>query len=780
MSKRITTDNVAVQVEVSRTDVWVPEGLALEKRNYDPAGIKFDPESGLAFDENVIADRDPHTGNLAAQGKNWVQVVRKENRRARPVAWVNFATEKAYNDDSVGPIITQNSFPISVRPGMEVNWAGQFAIRLPGTDHNMVLNMRAYLYGCGEVVDEYGVTEELTYTLIFHQQIHTLGGSPVNWHLFTLPAMPWVTIPEHVTALYLVIATADTDGEFTAMPLQATQQTWFSKATVDMHYFASPPVDSTTDTPLTVFVRDQANTTPTYAHALSSTGYAFKNRARFDNITPGVEITALPDPAATGPQTIDVHDWDGTRGALLSTIAVPSDAPAVVSLDHTGSIELVCASDFYVESVLAPVIDTEHTEQTRIYRHEYATLTDSVSSIETRIVEADLGVSTVRFVSDSVPVALPAGARARVLARYDGGYAPLVTGSIRGRRLVPGLPGRPTQVEVSIHDDWHRLGAVCPVAYDQPSEYGRMVHSLGTAVSIAGVDYTGPPASLPDGYDYFPSYHATAQTMREALTMTRNTHKWYLFVDRAGRLQFTDTLPDTIALHLSDMPGEGDMSYSSDLEIAVDSTELVTTVQVSEHLLDYEDYIGRTVGAQDPPVRFGPIAAKVQKIDYRRAAALEAYGESKTTQAVIRGTGRWEDLRVGDFGSAFAQWAAEILDEYAHERESLARVTVPVDARDVEHIASLQPFDAVALSLRGTTYIGRVRAVTHAIDAATGRWLCTLDFSARSNRTYWLPPVPAFTPPPIDGGYYNGPGGGLYDGGTPESPGTGLIDGGEI
>lgn len=769
MSRQIGLDHIAVQVETSRADVWVPDGLALERRNYPADGVAFDLMNGLALKEGQYINDG---GSL-----DWWRVRPLSNKHSVPVTHMMDGVAK--NSESIGPALVQTRMPINVRPGMQVMMTGQYQVRSTGTQEKSAsgidtqVHVRATLWGTGSRVDEYGVEQEIKLPLDEYQAF-LQSSTEITVQSYTIGFPKWVTVPHNIDAVYLSISLVGGDSYVGGT---YESQRWGS---LDMHYFGSPKIDASTADPLRIHVREPLNIHPTYPHPLSATGFAFRDRAVFENITPGVEATVMGEPGG-GAITVDVYAWTGSRGALLTTVAVPAGEKITTVLAHTGAVELVSGSTFYVESVLAPVWSTATAEQTRLYRYEYTDVTDPVNKVGTRLVEADLGVTTVRFVSDTVAPFVAAGKRARVLGLHPGvgdGYTPLVTGTIRGRRLVQDLQHK-QQVEVAIHDAWSALGMSCPVAYDQLREYGMMVHRAGTPVWIDGVDHTGPSGPLPEGFDYFPSYHADRLTLREALIMSRNTHKGWLFVDRAGRIQLTSTLPDVIALDVSDLPGQGDMSYARNIELAGDTANLVTTVQVDEHLLDRDDYVnGRNLSSQDPPYLFGQIKAKTQSIDYRRAGAVDTYGESKITLPVIRGSGAWEDIRAGNFGESFAAWAAEILDDYAHERDDIATVTLPVRPADIAKVAALTPLDAIAVRYQGQVYLTRIRAVEHEI--GPGRWLCTLDCSISGDQTYWLPPHPTPTDLALDGGTHLAAGPGLVDAGNPAAPGLGGVDGGSI
>lgn len=793
MYRHITADDIEVQVEAHRTDVWVPDGLAVERRNYPRDGIKFDAANGLAFAEQVSLAQpsDP----------DWLSVSPTAGRTAPPVTDIETSTGSdgnghrfvdrvtPINNVSIGPVLTQNRIPVPVSPGMRVDWGGTFKLRTTGTIEKTsdgdptMLAVRVELFGTGTATDEYGVSTELTVPLKTYMR--TLqSGQRIEQLTYELPTGEPVEVPADVDSVYLTVSLYGT-GDYQTGSYRVQRWGWWG--TAPLPWFVSPKITSGTAQPLTIYVHDPANTHPTHPHPRSRTGFAFADREVFEVPPVPVEVTVLA-PVTGEATTVQVHTWDGLdRGALLATIAVPAGGrTTAVVTSSTGALALSSPGSYAVESVLAQEIDTRTVEQTRLHRYEYVTVTEEVNTIRTGLLEADLGVSTIRFVSDTVDARLAAGRRVRVLALHPGGHAPLVSAPVRARRKVQTLRGR-TQVEIALHDSWSALAAACPVSYDQLAEYGMIVHRLGVPVSIDGVDFTGPAGPPPPGHAYFPSYHSSGQSMREALLMTRNARCAFLFVDRTGRLQITSELPDTIDLEVSDMPGQGDMSYSDQLDLTTDTSNLITTVQVVEHMLDREDYRdGRVLTSSDPPFVFGPIKAKVQRIDYRRPDAIEKYGETKVSLPVVRGSGTYADINADNFGPPLRDWAASILEHYAVERPAVPGLTLPVRRRDIPAVAVLQPFSAVAVRYSGQTEVARVREVRHTIsfDGGPGgaTWLTELDFTVgtRGLRALWLPAPPDLDDPPVIGGFYNSAGQGSYDGGAPVSTGIGTIDGGEL
>lgn len=786
----ITPDDVVVQAESSRTNVWVPDGLAVRKLPYTPEGVSFalDAATGFAL-PGVRNDESLQVG------------VRSGPMRTRTVGgWVqmyplNWSASTEGNRNPNGPVIVQTKIPFPVRPGMQVAVSGTFKVRTSGVVYkspistdglNDAVAVEAQLHTWGHVVDEYGNEQSVRMTAYRQQSLlQAAGSTAISEMTYTLgdPNDPqWVTIPDHIDKMVLFIGYVDWHGSARPSAHDATLNYRFAASDTQRTVFSSPAVDSTTDNPIRIHVRDPANVNPTYPHDLSATGYAFRNRARFDNVTPGATIVAMGEP--DGPAvTVSVYEWTGdARGALLATLDIPPGEKRAAVLDHTGSVDVAGSGTYYVESLLAATFETETIEQTHVDRIEYLTVTDEVSSVTTTLREADLSVASIRFVSDTVDAALPAGKRVRVAATVDE-FTPVFTGTVRTRRTVF-APERKQQLEIGVHDVWPRLAEKYPMMFDQLHEYGPALHALGVPVEIDGVDYTGPRAPLPDSYLLEPSYMDDSIDLTDGLLATRNARQAYLYVDRRGKLHATSTLPDEVLLIAADLPGQGDVSYSRELEVATDSAAIVNIVTVKEHLLDAESYNDREVGTGSGPQ--GPLnrffESMTQSASYEDPGSVESYGPVERNLSVVRGSGDLADVAANDFGLTFRSLAESILATFATERREFTKMTIPIESpAHIPLVAALQPFSAVAVRHKGVTQVVRPRSVKHTI-SPTGSgfgWYCELDFAVRRDQVYWLPPAPDVDDPPLIGGFYNNPGPGLVDGGTPEDTGIGEIDGGE-
>lgn len=435
--------------------------------------------------------------------------------------------------------------------------------------------------------------------------------------------------------------------------------------------------------------------------------------------------------------------------------------------------------------------ETLTQEQNRLHRYTYEDITDHVNEITTEKIEADLGVSTVRLISTEVPAKLVAGKRVRILALHsDGNFTVLVAGTIRTRRVVE--DGRhPSQVEIGVHDSHGRLGAMkVGVAFDTLAEYAPVLNRAGIPAVIDGDEVTGPARDLPPWGGVEPSYRDTKLTMLDALTMTRNARKAFVRLTRHDRLEVLSALPAGIALDVSDVPGQGDASFSVDAEFGSDTKDLINQVSVREHLMDSADF-DRSITSQDPPLKFGHMKSRTQTAEYRRPTSIATYGLASKAFRVARGTGKLTDIELGNYGSSFAAWAAAILDEYSIERSGPKSITIPVET-DAQWalVSKLEVLDAVVVRFRGVAYVQRIRRVTHKISPG-GLRKVLLRFDVTGDQTYWMPATAAPAvgpgtvkpyvpnpkgpaPPPlfaattgVDGGDTSPAPNGNLDGGTP-------------
>nr|WP_143546958.1 hypothetical protein [Rhodococcus sp. 06-418-1B] len=770
-----------MQVETERTDVWVPDGLALPQRSYYPAGLNVVESMVLPEKTNRVSVTSPLVGYAARpeqDTKKLAPITRIEQRSSGDVF--------AYKDVQIGPVWAQTGVPLVVSPGDRVRMSGQFALRRTGLNQKddsygnsnqyFGLDVKVVLWGIGVTTDEYGVDTDVEVELMTYQaplQLFVFNQTAgVEQIVFTIPAASPAVVPENVDRVHLTIGLWDNTHTRGYMGATYTPYFWGS---IDPNYCTLSTVN-----PLRIHTYPPSGMFLTEPHASSSTGAGFRNRHYYSNIQTGCEVTVLaPENAAS---TVEVWEWTGTaRLARLASITLAAGERRTVAVtSSTGQIDVsAIAGDTWVESVWAPINETLTTEQTRTHRYTYLDVIDPVARVVTDSIEADLSVCRIRFVSDSIDTVLPAGKRMRVLGKFAGGFEPIFTGTIRNRRIVHDLSNR-AQVEIAVHDSFPRLGVECHVAYETVEEYGRLLHTIGCRTIINGVEYSGPSASLPSGYEFFPSYTDDGLDLRASLLMARNTTKSFLFFTRRDEQVITDTLPDVV-LDVSDRPQQGDMSYTQSITLESDTKELVNIVGVTEHLLDRKDFQDRNLGSEEPPIDFDHVRAKSQSVDYRRAEAIELYGQSRVAFDVVRGSGSLSDLVADNYGRTFKDWASEILDAHGSEATTVRSLRLVVtSAAEIELVSRLGVLDAIAVRVRGDTQVRRIRKLHHEIQP--NKWFVDIDFTPTADQTYWLPETaaPVASIGDVDAGTLSSPATSTVDGGHPTDTVTLILDGGTL
>lgn len=466
-------------------------------------------------------------------------------------------------------------------------------------------------------------------------------------------------------------------------------------------------------------------------------------------------VSAATVPAGVTRVHLTVALTAQTNGGFLSTtfngtyatVAAPRN---LITLSNANPLRLtVIPAAPPTPQPPAATWETLTQEQTRVWRYTYQDVTDDVVRVATERIEADLGVTTIRFVSDTAPQVATAGKRMRVLALHpDGTFTTIAAGTLRTRRIIH--DGRhKTQLEVGVHDCHHRIASTrCGVAFDTFAEYIPILNSTGVDVRVDGVDYTGPSRPLPEWGGAFPSFTEEDLSVFESLIMARNTRKGFLRITRRDTVELRQTLPSTVALDLSDVPGQGHMSYAVNIEFGSDTADLINEVSVQENCID-ADTMDRQLSSDDPPTKLEYLDSTSRTATYRRDDSVDTYGLSRISFPVVRGTGNWSDIQAGNYGSGFRAWATAILDEYATERTGPKSITLFVTtAAHRRLVAALEVLDAVVVRFQGQAQVRRIRRITHNVQP--GRWTVDLRFDVTSDQVYWLPatPVPAATTQP--------------------------------
>lgn len=391
---KIDNSDVTIQIESERADVWVPNGIAIPDRSFNPEGESFVPGSSVA----VSLEDDTYSLVFDSVNNLWewrwdgqqktpslikdVQATTKSDydafggldKRTETVSIENrtyrFLTDATSANDprstttttlvtarDLGPILAQNKVPIPVKPGMKVTMAGQFNTRMNGgkgetaikdADGNASnLFIRFDLWGLGYYEDEYGEESSLSLPLIsFTQNLQTstpsnTTDSPNTMMVnFVLPNIAPAVVPEGVDRIFLSVSyVTSTDLKYASV--SHTKGTpgyrgWFgSTPDTQNPNFMQIPVAN----PLRIVVKKSDTENIISENTLSQTGAAFKNRAFFSNLYPSFNYLTLNNPGFEN----DGVGWTGINTAAGDAI----DS----SIKHSGAKSLKVIGDSTINDV---------------------------------------------------------------------------------------------------------------------------------------------------------------------------------------------------------------------------------------------------------------------------------------------------------------------------------------------------------------------------------------------------------------------------------------------
>ena len=224
--------------------------------------------------------------------------------------------------------------------------------------------------------------------------------------------------------------------------------------------------------------------------------------------------------------------------------------------------------------------------------------------------------------------------------------------------------------------------------------------------------------------------------MMDALIMTRNSQKTYLYIDRDNRLVMKPTLDSAVKLTITDGLMPGDISMSS-VKQGSDTETVINKIEVEENLLDRKDFFEeRDVNSEEPPINFGFIKNLQRVISYKDQASIDEYGEYSKKFQVVRGTGAWDDIVLDNYGPAFKDWSQAIFNEYSDANIRISEISIPIkNSAEIKMISDLEILDKVAVRYKDQEVILRIRQIKH--DIVPGRWRVTLSFAPSADQTYW-------------------------------------------
>ena len=695
-------------------------------------------------------------GKINGRKPSWRNLITFSEFGVSPDQWYSL-DHKEYSGFTVGPVMTQTKNPIPVEPGMTVDMFGKFSMKgISNSGDGGLKNaidqstrgiVRFAIWGRGIVKDEYGVDVYTIIELMYYEAL--LSTSNSAWTVVDISGVPAATIPVGISEIMFTASCIyETGGLYGSFDweFEGTNKAWKSQylGVYDDNY------------PLRIVPALPTGVDRTYTHSLSKTGVAYKNRARFDNIQPNCNITFFGYPGST--TSINVYNWvSGARGSLITTSSTTTDQRKTITITPTGTdqIEIVKAgvNDFFIESVQNNSGENLTSYWNGIELVSFTDINDDVSKISVVREEGDKHTITIDFSSTTldpaISAALKPGKVIRLLGRhYDAGdesrpgdwvgesnNTVVYKGIIKRVKSTYSYDDEPI-VQVTAYnaqDAMDRLDA--GVYCDRFLDYGPHYNRLGVPVLYNDIDWGGTNKALPNRLSLRPSSYGD-NSFTDALSATRNTYKAFYFVDRFNRLNIKTTLPTTPVLVLTDGTGAGDISYG-DLEKGSDTDTVINKVSVQENLLDRKDFMDKVLsGGEEPPLDMAYTVSKTQTAVFKNLTSINSYGEFEKSFPVVRGTGDMIDLRLGQLGASFQDWAEDILDERAEPTLNISKLTIPIKNSDhIRMVSQLEVLDMIEVIYQEESHFLRIKEIEHTI--TPGKWYVELSFVAKGDMTHW-------------------------------------------
>lgn len=478
----------------------------------------------------------------------------------------------------------------------------------------------------------------------------------------------------------------------------------------------------------------------------------FKNGVLINNasFTTKFETTGMSGRTASIPvaigDTISFEAYSESEASIQRTV-VPGTHFEVWYATPTQA-----GNDFFVESVLAKEWDYLDQRQNRLESIQYMNVVDDVSNVSIERSEADSGTMTLKFCSDNLDprtnAALQIGKEIRILARHYGMdnatrpsswsgealYETVFIAKVKRIEVTYDYENEP-QITVTAYDGFQKMdSAKLELAYDTVQEYGPALNNVGLITKIDDADWSGPQGSFPGELRYFPSTYGSMSLM-DALVMTRNTSKKYLWFNKKNELIIKTSLNPLSIIEFTDGTIAGDLSMGN-IKQGVDTETIINAIDIEENLLDRSSFTERTAGAAEPPEMFKTIEGKKRTVRYQDNASIAAFGEYSKKFQVVRGSGSYKDLRNDNFGSTFISWAEGILEDFSLPRIYVSEMTSPVkDSATMYMLAKLDILDKVLVHYQFDTYEVRIKSIKTTI--TPGKWFYTYTFLPKSDQTYW-------------------------------------------
>lgn len=409
-------------------------------------------------------------------------------------------------------------------------------------------------------------------------------------------------------------------------------------------------------------------------------------------------------------------------------------------------------NDYYIESCLAYKWEYVDQKQTRLWNKIFVDIIDDVSYIKIERIEADPGVLKVKFCSDQLDPRTSELVQAkkviRVLGKHYGEgvttrphdwigpplYTVIFEAEIQRIEVTYDYEYE-SVITLTAYDGYKALDDLkLGYAFDKMIEYGPIINVLGQVSYIDGIEYTGDTRDVPGDVEYFPSTYGS-MTFTDALIMSRNSEKSFVYVNKANELIMKSYLPETVITTFTDGLAPGDLSMG-DVKQNIDTDLIVNVIEIEENLLDKKDFIEREASNATPPNRFDKVSGKTRTVTYRDDHSISLYGTHSKKFQVVRGSGDFEDLKTGNFGNNFELWASQLAQDWAYPTRDITAFNVPVkNSSEIEIMSRLDLLDLVRIRYKGEEFQHRIRRMTHEI--WPGKWKVLLEFSPTSDQTYW-------------------------------------------
>jgi len=454
----------------------------------------------------------------------------------------------------------------------------------------------------------------------------------------------------------------------------------------------------------------------------------------------------------TAPLTVAIGDVISFQAYSDSTNVDQRTITTGTHFEVRYALASQAGNDFFIESILAKEWDYLDQSQNHLESIQYTNVVDDVSSINIERAEADAGTMSLKFCSDNLDPRtnelLQIGKQIRILARHYGPgnssrpsgwsgealYEPVFVAKIKRIEVTYDYENEP-QITVTAYDGFQKAdSSKLGMAYNTFEEYGPALNTMGFVTRIDDMDWSGPQNSFPGELLYFPSTYGDMSVM-DALIMTRNTLKKYLWFNKNNELIIDTTIDETVKLEFTDATIAGDLSMGN-VKQGIDTESIINAIDVEENLLDRSSLVEREASSAEPPEMFKTIEGKQRTVRYQDNASISSFGEYSKKFQVVRGTGSYEDLQADYFGSSFISWAQGVLEDYSLPRIYISEITSPVkDSSTMYMLAKLDILDRIYVHYQFETYDLRIKAME--ITIAPGKWSYKYNFLPKSDQTYW-------------------------------------------